>query len=603
MKQPSDCSDFAACKILLFVLAALCLAACQGHSATPAPPAASPEAPGASSPASSSVATAPSPDSPLILARDDVFTYTLADLEIYLQALDLPMREPLLRGVREGNEELTATALGKLRHLAFERLFTHERLPQAAPLVQEKVREAWRDTAHQRLLERLKLSALPSSATLTAFYEENKPEFTAPERRKVAVIYKVFPRGEGERERVLRFLEDLRAQPGTSENFLELARQHSELPRAAQTSGVVDYFSAGTYGPIFERYAFSTPPGELSPVFHATQGAYLLKCLDVQPGGVLPFDAVKKQIADQLFSESFLREYLAFVERQRARHEVWLPSPLPESGPADLPLLRVDGWTLTSGTLYALRPSLAAAPRESRDDALAPALSEILEKELPSLELEALLAAAPDSPEAGKWAMEKDLNAFRALFSAEIAARTIPTREEVLSLYEQRKEFYHAPAPRRFRAILFHFPERQDHTDAEHALEIEKVVRQAREFRARAMEAPDQFEALARETAAAAPGVEFFITEPLEAFPAEWSPLGEIISYFPGRISALTRHRDGVLVFQVAEVGEPRILPFEEAAPAVERVLRAARETRFYNEYRDQTLERHGFQTLIGPRP
>ncbi|MEP0545345.1 MAG: peptidylprolyl isomerase [Rhodothermales bacterium] len=63
-------------------------------------------------------------------------------------------------------------------------------------------------------------------------------------------------------------------------DFAALAVRHSEDPSAARNEGDLGYFTGGRMIDAFERQAYTTPVGEVSPVFRTSFGYHILRVAD-----------------------------------------------------------------------------------------------------------------------------------------------------------------------------------------------------------------------------------------------------------------------------------------------------------------------------------
>ncbi|MCX7001513.1 MAG: peptidyl-prolyl cis-trans isomerase, partial [Candidatus Sumerlaeota bacterium] len=238
-----------------------------------------------------------------LLARDDIFQYNVKDLEAYLNVFGDPNKELIMKVADTTTSSPAARNLYEttLKSLAFKKLFVHNELKNEALNDSMKlfIRDAMREYALKLHNIELQKECAVTSKEIELAYEQNKESFRVDERRKIAVLYKVFPDDRDLRERLPRTLETLRARPDFNENFLEYVKQYSDLPGAFE-GRVVDYFTRGTYGPTVEKYAFETPKGGLSPVFTAQYGAYIIKCLDIKPEGYIPLIEVSSKIGETI---------------------------------------------------------------------------------------------------------------------------------------------------------------------------------------------------------------------------------------------------------------------------------------------------------------
>lgn len=75
----------------------------------------------------------------------------------------------------------------------------------------------------------------------------------------------------------------LRSRAAKGEDFGKLARENSEDPSAKRNNGDLGYFTAFSMIYDFEKYAYSTKEGEVSPVFRTEYGYHFLKVYEKRP--------------------------------------------------------------------------------------------------------------------------------------------------------------------------------------------------------------------------------------------------------------------------------------------------------------------------------
>ncbi len=533
-----------------------------------------------------------------VLARDRVYAYTLSDLETWLEITDFPAREEILDTLSLGEKQHLAPAKQQLEDLAFRRLYVHDSAPllERDPVLREQVRAALRELAVRRFADQLREDVSVSDEELRSAYENRKTEFRVPERRKISILYKVFPPDPQGREAVLEQLQELRFRPDIREAFQDLVKQHSDLPGALQ-GGVVDYFTTGTYGPTVETYAFSTPEGEVSPVFHATKGAYLLKVLDVDPARVLSLQEVRARLEQSLMSEKLTAIQARRLERLRSR----IPVHIADLASADFaakpgqPLLRVGDYELTSATLAQVYgEAFQSATYDS--ERLYRFLEALAERELIYRGYKNSVEADPQA--ARTFGIEQDLIAFSALFYLEATDTLDVTDEEKRAVYESRREFYHGNAPKRLEYLLFTLPDRSTVSEPVYYREWTDQRREAEAFQEQAAADPERFEGLARELAGKETTVQFHTTDWIQDLPTEWNPTKPLVEYNKGMISSILSGDGGWVVFRVLEVGEPEIFPYKEVEDRLHRLVLAGKEKGLQEKRKRELFEKYPLQFL-----
>jgi peptidyl-prolyl cis-trans isomerase C len=99
-------------------------------------------------------------------------------------------------------------------------------------------------------------------------------------------------------------LEELKTQP---ERFAELAKMYSNCPSGV-VGGNLGQLTRGQTVPEFERFVFRLADGELASRLLETRfGLHIVQVMKHIDGKLLPFDAVKAQIAENLTQQAWQR--------------------------------------------------------------------------------------------------------------------------------------------------------------------------------------------------------------------------------------------------------------------------------------------------------
>ncbi len=83
--------------------------------------------------------------------------------------------------------------------------------------------------------------------------------------------------------RIYKKMESIRKKAVKGEDFEVLAKKYSEDPSAQQNGGSLGYFTAMRMVLPFELAAFSTEPGQVSPIIRTRFGYHILKVFDKRP--------------------------------------------------------------------------------------------------------------------------------------------------------------------------------------------------------------------------------------------------------------------------------------------------------------------------------
>jgi parvulin-like peptidyl-prolyl isomerase len=131
-----------------------------------------------------------------------------------------------------------------------------------------------------------------------AYYNENREKYRVAERARVSLI-QVSPSKVGSREAAAAIVEELRTKIEGGADFAELARQNSS--GFADQGGDLGWFErdAQFLQPIME-FAFSKPPGTLSPVIQSGDVSLLLRQDGYEPEKIQEFAEVSNSIKEQI---------------------------------------------------------------------------------------------------------------------------------------------------------------------------------------------------------------------------------------------------------------------------------------------------------------
>jgi peptidyl-prolyl cis-trans isomerase C len=126
------------------------------------------------------------------------------------------------------------------------------------------------------------------------FYQDRPEMFTEGEQVRAAqiLIRSAKDDAEGLREEARKRIDEAHARATGGEDFAELAKEYSQGPTAGK-GGDIGFFPRGVMVPKFEEVAFSTPIGEISPVFETPYGFHIVKVLEKQEAKVKPYEEVK----------------------------------------------------------------------------------------------------------------------------------------------------------------------------------------------------------------------------------------------------------------------------------------------------------------------
>ena len=147
----------------------------------------------------------------------------------------------------------------------------------------------------------LSLDALSNDVSATEdqlkdYYEEQKTQFTSPERRKISHILIAFGKDNVTEEQALQ--KALAAkQTLSNKDFATLATEISDDKLSAKNGGDLGLFNVGVMEKAFEEAASKLKLGEVSEPVKSAFGYHLIKVTELVPGEVKTFETVKPELS------------------------------------------------------------------------------------------------------------------------------------------------------------------------------------------------------------------------------------------------------------------------------------------------------------------
>ena len=143
-------------------------------------------------------------------------------------------------------------------------------------------------------LEDLAKKVVVTDEKLKAFYEEQKDQYTTPERRKIShILFKINDKTteKAALEKALKAKQDL-----ANKDFAALAAEVSDDKLTAKKGGDLGLFNVGVMEKAFEDAASALKLGEVSNPVKSAFGYHLIKVTELVPGNIKPFDSVKNEV-------------------------------------------------------------------------------------------------------------------------------------------------------------------------------------------------------------------------------------------------------------------------------------------------------------------
>jgi len=151
----------------------------------------------------------------------------------------------------------------------------------------------------------------PSYEEIKTYFQENRAEFTSPERVEFRQI--VCNSKEG--------AQSLGARLAAGEDMGELAKKYSIAPEA-ENCGKVGWVARGDLDESMEKALFSLPIGRVSPVVKSPFGYHLFEVMDHRPAGPKELPEVIDTIEARLLQQRQERFYEKWLKKLRAESKV-----------------------------------------------------------------------------------------------------------------------------------------------------------------------------------------------------------------------------------------------------------------------------------------
>lgn len=166
--------------------------------------------------------------------------------------------------------------------------------------------------------------AEPSNEEVKKFYAENAKTFSQPKMVKAShILIKVDPNASADvKAKKKKAIEVARARIQKGEDFAKVAKEVSEDPGSAAQGGSLGAFPQGQMVPEFDKVAFNSKTGELSPVFETSYGFHFLKVTEIKPPRNVPFEEARPQIIKFLEQRAQTTSAQTFVEKLVAGADV-----------------------------------------------------------------------------------------------------------------------------------------------------------------------------------------------------------------------------------------------------------------------------------------
>lgn len=156
-----------------------------------------------------------------------------------------------------------------------------------------------RELRVEAVLEKIAAGAPAVTRVDAELYYHTHPEaFDRPETRRLRHILMTY-NDDKERAEAVAVLTDISARQPSADEFATLALAHSHCPTAME-SGVLGVVRRGQLYPELEPAAFALDENAVSEVIESPMGLHVIRCDEVFPHGLVPFDEVAERVIEKL---------------------------------------------------------------------------------------------------------------------------------------------------------------------------------------------------------------------------------------------------------------------------------------------------------------
>lgn len=139
----------------------------------------------------------------------------------------------------------------------------------------------------------------PSEQAISKFYEQNKEQFTAPERVRAAHILKRID-GQTNEAEALKAIRNVQDELKAGAIFETLVTKYSDC---LDSDGDLGYFAKGEMVEEFEDVVFNLGVGQVSDIFRTRFGFHIAKVYDKKPAALSSLEEVRGGIVGELKEE------------------------------------------------------------------------------------------------------------------------------------------------------------------------------------------------------------------------------------------------------------------------------------------------------------
>jgi len=167
------------------------------------------------------------------------------------------------------------------------------------------------------------------------YYDRNTKQFTEPKRVKASHILIKYPKtGKTSKRDVKYALGKISNMAKSGIDFAKLAVKYSQDKETRKKGGNLGFFTYDIMPKKIADAAFMLRVGEISEVIEMPYGCHLLKVFEIDPGGLIGFDKVKKEIIGWIKDDLKAEYSTKYIKQHMANAKiVWAGGKRPEPIP------------------------------------------------------------------------------------------------------------------------------------------------------------------------------------------------------------------------------------------------------------------------------
>jgi parvulin-like peptidyl-prolyl isomerase len=188
----------------------------------------------------------------------------------------------------------------------------------------EKQQRAYTDhnLGRSNLFEKLKVKTEISHLEMINYYREHVDDFAVKARARFEILsvkFANFPTREAANQAIVNMGNDVYF--GTP--FAAVARKGSQDPNA-EKGGVYDWTNENSLASeVLDKAVFSLEPGKLSPILTDERGFHIVRVIERQPAGFIPFTDAQVKIKELITQKRREAAYKAYIEGLKGKTVVW----------------------------------------------------------------------------------------------------------------------------------------------------------------------------------------------------------------------------------------------------------------------------------------